>query len=147
MFCNQWILYFLSRLSARTLHHLVSLSRIMYHKGDIGELSADARPTLDRRIGRASADSSPMSPLWYMILLIYTDRRLALGWALHWFIWFGSCDWPLAWTRPSRHEKRPNRSKRGSRTKRTVQRSDLGMSSDWLNHVKLPPDRSNPTQK
>ena len=38
------------------------------------------------------------------------------------WIWFGSRDWPLARTRSSRHEKRPNRSKRSSRTKRDVQR-------------------------
>ena len=47
----------------------------------------------------------------------YADRRLALGWALHGTIWLGSLDWSLAWARSSRHEKRPNRSKRSRRTK------------------------------
>ena len=54
----------------------------------------------------------------------------------HGFIWFGSLDWPLAWTRSSQHKKRPNQSKGSSWTKRAVQRRqtlfDPDLSMSWL---------------
>ena len=50
--------------------------RIMYHIGDIGEWSADARPMCRSCVGWASADSSPMSPIWYMIRLLRRDNEL-----------------------------------------------------------------------
>ena len=47
----------------------LSIFRIMYHIGDIGELSADARPMRRSSIGRASADARPMS----------VERRSSVG--------------------------------------------------------------------
>ena len=84
--------------------------------------------------------------------LYWSSGRARMGSFYSW-IWFGSRDWPLAWTRSSRHEKRPNRSKRSSRTKRAVQRRQTAFDpiSAWARTDSImwstSPDRSNPTQK